>query len=164
MSSPPLPPSWDWLQGGRLMGNSMVVWLRPCFSGQGFSLSSLPRWREVKSLEKSYLKCIVFSDIRLFGPGNVWTNLFPREAQHGSNGKESACNARDKGDAGLIPESGRYLRGGHGNPLQYSCLENPMDRGAWQATIHGVAKSQTWLRMQTDSLLRCSLRLSGVCC
>ena len=46
----------------------------------------------------------------------------------GSNGKESACNA---GDLGLIPGSGRFLGEGNGNPLQYSCLENPMDGGAW---------------------------------
>ena len=45
------------------------------------------------------------------------------------------------GDAGLIPESGRYPGGGNGNPLQHSCLENSMDRGAWRATVHGVAKS-----------------------
>ena len=54
--------------------------------------------------------------------------------------KESACNA---GDASSIPGLGRSLGGGHGNPLQYSCLENPMDRGAWWATVHRVAKSQT---------------------
>ena len=59
------------------------------------------------------------------------------------SGKESACNAEDAGDAGLIPGSGRSSGGGHSNPLQYSCLENPMDRGAWQATVYGVAKSQT---------------------
>ena len=47
------------------------------------------------------------------------------------------------GDAGLTPGFGRFPGGGHGNPLYYSCLENSMDRGAWQATIHGVAKSQT---------------------
>ena len=47
------------------------------------------------------------------------------------------------GDMGLIPGSGRSPAGGHGNPLQYSCLENPMDRGAWWATVHGVTKSQT---------------------
>ena len=47
------------------------------------------------------------------------------------------------GDAGLIPELGRSPGGGNGNPLQYSCLENSMDRGAWQATVHGFAKSQT---------------------
>ena len=61
----------------------------------------------------------------------------------GLNGKESACNAGDAGDEGLIPESGRSSEEGHGNPLQYSCEENPMDRGAWWATVHRVAKSQT---------------------
>ena len=63
----------------------------------------------------------------------------------GSDGKESTCNAEDVGDMGSIPASGRSPGVGHGNPLQYSCLENPMDRGAWQATVHGVAKSRTWL-------------------
>ena len=56
----------------------------------------------------------------------------------GSDGKESACNV---GDPGLIPGSGRASGEGHGNPLQYSCPENPMDRGAWQVTVHGVAKT-----------------------
>ena len=60
----------------------------------------------------------------------------------GSHSEESACNA---GDLGLIPESGRSPGEGNGNPLQYSCLENPNDRGAWQATVHGVAKS--WIRL-----------------
>ena len=61
----------------------------------------------------------------------------------GSDGKESACNAGDTGDEGSIPGSGRSPGGGHGNPLQYSCLENPMDRGAWGSTVHGVAESRT---------------------
>ena len=61
------------------------------------------------------------------------------------SGKKSACSAGAAGDTGLIPGSGRSPGGGHGDPLQYSCLENPMDRGAWQATVHGVAKSQTQL-------------------
>ena len=52
----------------------------------------------------------------------------------GSDSKESACNA---GGLGLIPGWGRTLGEGNGNPLQYSCLENPMDRGAWWATVHG---------------------------
>jgi len=47
------------------------------------------------------------------------------------------------GDVGSNPESGISLGGGNGNPLQYSCLENPMDRGSWQATVHGVTKSLT---------------------
>ena len=58
-------------------------------------------------------------------------------------GKESISNAGDAGD--LIPGSGRSPGGGNGDSLQYSCMGNPMDRGAWQATVHGVAKSQTWL-------------------
>ena len=49
------------------------------------------------------------------------------------------------GDVGLIPVLGRSPGGGNGNPLWHPCLENPMDRGAWQATVHGVAKSQTRL-------------------
>ena len=55
------------------------------------------------------------------------------------------ANAEDVRDAGSILGSGRSPGGGHGNPLQYSCLENPMDRGAWWATVHGVANSRTWL-------------------
>ena len=58
----------------------------------------------------------------------------------GSDGKESACNA---GDAGLIVGSGRFPGEGKGDPLQCSCLEKSMDRGAWRATVHGVSKSWT---------------------
>ena len=56
------------------------------------------------------------------------------------NSKGIACNA---GDLGSIPELGRFRRGGNVNPIQYSCLENPMDRETWWATVHGVAKSRT---------------------
>ena len=55
--------------------------------------------------------------------------------------KNSPANG-DIGDMGLIPGSGRSLGGGHDNPLQYPCLENPMHRGAWHAAIHGLTKSQ----------------------
>ena len=58
----------------------------------------------------------------------------------GSNGKESACIA---GDPGSIPGSGRVPGEGNGNPLQYSCLENPMDREVWEAAVYAVAKSWT---------------------
>ena len=57
--------------------------------------------------------------------------------------KNLPANAVDTRNSGLIPESGRFPRGGNGYPLQYSCLENFMDRRAWQAMVHGVAKSQT---------------------
>ena len=70
----------------------------------------------------------IFTDIALFG--------FPG----GSDGKASACNV---GDPGSIPGSGRSPGEGNGNPLQDSCLGNPMDRGAWWTTVHGVEKSQT---------------------
>ena len=60
----------------------------------------------------------------------------------GLSGKESACSA---GDAGLIPGSGRSPGEGNGNPLQYSCLENPMDKEAWWAAVHRVTKS--WTRL-----------------
>ena len=57
----------------------------------------------------------------------------------GSDTKESACDAGDTGDMGSIPGSGKSPGRGNGNPLQYSCLENLKDRGAWRATVHGVA-------------------------
>ena len=59
--------------------------------------------------------------------------------------KNPSANAGDAGDPVWIPGLGRFSGGGNGNPLQYSCLENPMDRGTWQATVHGVTKSQTGL-------------------
>ena len=71
-------------------------------------------------------------------PGLCTTFGFP----HGSAGKESACNSGDTGDICLMLGSGRSPGGGNGNSLQYSCLGNSMDRGAWRATVHKVAKSQ----------------------
>ena len=73
--------------------------------------------------------------------------------------KKPACQCRRHRDMGSIPGSGRSPGGGHGNPLQYSCLENPMDEGAWWAIVHRVAKSQTWLmwlNMHTHSSQRTS--------
>ena len=63
----------------------------------------------------------------------------------GSHSKESACSAGDTGDLDSIPESGRSPGEENGNPLQYSCLENPRDRVAWRAIVHRVLKSQTRL-------------------
>ena len=60
--------------------------------------------------------------------------------------KNLPANAGDVRDTGVIPGSGRSPGGGHGNPLQYSCLENPMDRGAWWATVHRV--TQSWTRLK----------------
>ena len=65
---------------------------------------------------------------------------------HGSDAKASACN---EGDPSLIPGLGRFPGEENGNPLQYSCLENSMDKGAWQVTVYRVAKSQTQLSTTT---------------
>ena len=86
------------------------------YGGMCLSLS-YPFWRAVSSF-------------------SWWVGATPRWG----SGRESACNA---GDLGSIPRSGRTPGGGNGNPLQYSGLENPMDRRAWQATVHGVAESDT---------------------
>ena len=82
-----------------------------------------------------------YSGLRILNTANFlycyWATLgFPGCSED----KVSACNA---GDQGSIPGLGRSPGEGNGNPLQYSCLENPMDRGAWQATVHRVAKSWT---------------------
>ena len=65
---------------------------------------------------------------------------FDQRFSYGLVDKESVCNAGDRGDADSIPGSGRSPGGGNGNPLQYSCLENSMDRGNWQSIVHGVGK------------------------
>ena len=85
-------------------------------------------------------------------PSQIWAS------QVALVGKNSPANARDLRDMGLIPGwgrspgLGRSPREGHGNPLQYACLENPMDRGAWWATVHEVAKS--WTRLSNWALTR----------
>ena len=66
----------------------------------------------------------------------------------GTSSKELPATHRDLRDVGSIPGSGKFPRGGHGNPLQYSYLENPMDREAWQATVHRVTQSRTPLNQQ----------------
>ena len=83
------------------------------------------------------------------------TAVFPG----GSEVKASACNA---GDLGLIPGLGRSPGEGNGNPLQYSCLENPMDGGAWWATVHGVAKSRTRLSDFTFTFMNTTLSRKSI--
>ena len=82
--------------------------------------------RPIKRLlqEQNDVLCLTYKVVKLGFP-------------HSSIGKNSACNA---GDLGLIPGSGRSSGEGNGNPLQYSCLENPTDKGAWRATVHGIAR------------------------
>ena len=73
----------------------------------------------------------------------ITINMAPGGASPWLSGKESACNAEAAGDVSSILGSGRSLGGGHGNPLQDSCLEYPMDRGDLWATVHGFLKSRT---------------------
>ena len=75
------------------------------------------------------------------------------------SGKESACNA---GDVGLISGSGKSSGEGNGNLLQYSCLENPMDRGVWRATVCGAAKSRKQLSTQAHFTPNAPLSVFGV--
>ena len=82
-------------------------------------------------------------------------NLFP----DGSAGKDSAYSARDTGDANSISGLGRSPLGGDDNSLQYPCLENPMNRGAWVATVKRVLKSLTWLRKQGGKNIHVQLEL-----
>ena len=76
------------------------------------------------------------------------SQVFPDD----SVGKESICNAEDTGDVGSIPGSGRSPGEGNSNPLQYSCLGNPKDRGVWQATVHGVTKIEHDLATKPEPL------------
>jgi len=74
----------------------------------------------------------------------------------GASGQNPPANAEDIRDAGLIPGSGRFPGGEHGNPLQYSCLENPMDRGPWWAIVPRVTKSWAWLKWLSMHVCACT--------
>ena len=90
--------------------------------------------------------CLTFCDpmdcIAHQAPLSIYTYLYIYGFPDGASGEEPTCQCRRHKRLGLIPESGRFPGGGNGNPLQYSCLENPMDREAWQVTVHHVTKSQ----------------------
>ena len=142
-----LPPSdliWNlWWSGDILIDFVWVMTVLPALHGlkiliwNGWTSTLIQRkgcWAERKC-PLNHFSGLIYLTLRL-----MWG--FPG----GSVGKSSACNLRDKGDAGSIPGLGRSPGGEHGNPLQYSCLENPVDRGAWWATVHGVTESQTLLR------------------
>ena len=87
------------------------------------------KFRPIRSMKMTWVSLI----LTFFIP-----NWLPRELSE----RESSCNSRDARDTGLIPGSRKSPGGGNENPLQYSCLDNPMVRGAWWAMVHGVTKSQ----------------------
>ena len=113
---------------------------------------------KVKQLKENPITWENLKDLNLFSEEQLWA-----ESQHiflkdfleysclGTVVKNSPAHAGDARDMGLIPGSGRSLGGGNGNPLQYSCLENSMDREAWWATVHGVTRSWMWLSTHTHT-------------
>ena len=97
-------------------------------------------------LQMSFNFSIFSSDVSALSSFHLFRVLhFTKDFPGGSAGKASAYNA---GDLGSIPGSGRSPGEGHGNPLQYSCLQNPMDRGAWQTAVYGATKS--WILLVTS--------------
>ena len=100
-----------------------------------------PIWSVVVCLLHSFLQG---SLRRQWLFGHICASL--GDAPGGSVSKESAASELDSGDMNVIPGSGRSLGGGHGNPPQYSCMENPMDGGAWWAIVYRVAKNWIWLK------------------
>ena len=113
--------------------------------GSGHKINT---WKSVSSLytnkelsEKVIMKTILFS-ITSWRIKYLGLTKEVKGVPGGYDGKKSVSSV---GDPGWIPGWGRFPGEGNGNPLQYSCLENPMDGGAWRATVHGDTKSQTWL-------------------
>ena len=141
--------------------SNILAWRIPGTEEPGGLLSmGSQSWIQLKRLSRSIYICVCIctfmkrnwyqdpmclkASLQVKGPG--WLEIW----SYANNGlpwwfssKESACN---EGELGSSPGSGRSPGGGHGNPFQHSCLENPMDRGTWQATVHGIAKSQTQLK------------------
>ena len=159
-----------------ILGTSLVVqWLGLCAftaegqgstSGRGIKILQALWWSQKKKKKNAFF-ILAYKALHVYLVLHPSTSFmtqfpgFPRDTgfPNGSDSKESACNAGDAGDMGWIPGLGRSLGVGNGNSLQYSCLENPMDRGAWWTIIHRVAKCQT--RLNTHTRDTCSLL--GLC-
>ena len=110
--------------------------------GNHYSFAETEGWHEL--VKKNILKEAVVT----FKPSGTQgtKGLFLAHPRQASLGAQMVGNTpANSGDVGMSPGWGRSPGEGSGNPLQSSCLENPMDRGAWRATVHGVAKSQTWV-------------------
>ena len=102
-------------------------------------------------LVMSHILLLLFMPGKLMGSQGVRHDLATKqqvfiELSRWLRVKNLPASARDAGDKGSIPGSGRSPRRGHGNPLQSSCLEKPMERGVWQTTVHGAAQSWPWLK------------------
>ena len=135
------------IAGGRRRGWQRMRWLNVIMASKDISLGDLflaGIWNWY-SWRPGVLQSIGLQSRTWL---SYWTELNWREFwgfPGGSVVKNSPANAGEARDAGSIPRSGRSPGGGNGNPLQYSCLENLMDGEVWQATVHWVTKSRTWL-------------------
>ena len=147
----------DWTQVSCISGRFFTVWAtREAHSlGRGCQILPATCFYMAVELEKVFAFLKRCTHITLY---TYITQMDPCLSMLSSglpqwlSGKEPTCNAGNARDTGLFPGSRRSPGGGHGNPLQYSCLENSMDRGAWWATVHRVAKSQTRLKQQSTSI------------
>ena len=142
MRAPPAKTELEWLARGHLETNPITIKPKTASHGaEQFSWVPLPSCSPpgcpfpIKSLALSAHVC----------PRTIHFRVLDKSTVSGPGSCPPSCNmstnAGDIRDAGLIPESGRSPGGGNGNPLQYSCLENPMDRGTWWAMAHRVTKS-----------------------
>ena len=127
---------------------SILPLLAPPMDWAGVSVSRLLFYIYIYIFLRKINRSLIFSPFSIpmhlmYSLGCIHASGFPG----GASGKEPACQCRrHKWDVCSIPGSGRSSEGEYGNPLQYSCLENPMDRGAWWAAVHRIAQSQTWLK------------------
>ena len=111
------------------------------------TLFSIVAWRIPWTQEPGGQQSTGLQRVRHDWETSLSLSHFMRGFPGGASGKNLPANVGHVREAGSIPGSGRSPGGRHSNPLQYSCLENPTERGAWQATVHGVAKS--WTRLST---------------
>ena len=138
----PSPPSGGWERGGERSPHWLMAWvLLHVFYHFGLPWLPCHRWGHREELSN-----LPWGEF-------IWYLWRLKASQLALVVKNPPANAGDVREAGSILGSGRSPGGGYGNPVQCSCLENPMDRGAWRAIVHGVAKSQTWLSIYYHGVL-----------